>query len=154
LNGTTTGNGAIWSQGGAAGGGYSGPVTLNADNALGGGSDFFIAGKISGTGGLIKLGAATITCSNSANNYSGGTTLSAGTLHSGLPDVIPDTGPMQVNATWSLANNSDFVGSLSGNAAGNIQLGFAQLRVTQTTDGTYAGAISGQGNFVKNGSAT
>src|SRR5439155_18341321 len=73
LNGTPGDNGALWKEGGAAGGGYSGPITLNGfATIIGGNADFTLSGNISGPAALIKNGASTITLSGD-NPYSGGT---------------------------------------------------------------------------------
>jgi len=99
-------------------------VTLNA---VGGtldtsGNDLSLSGIISGTGGLTKQGTGTLTLSGT-NTYSGGTTVSAGTL--------------QGNTT-----------SLQGDITNNASVVF-----DQTADGTYAGVMSGTGTLGKQGSA-
>lgn len=78
------------------------------------------AGNISGLGSLAKTGAGTLILTG-ANNYSGGTTVSAGTLQ----------------GTSS---------SLQGNILNNATLIF-----DQSTDGTYAAVMSGTGTLTKNG---
>ncbi|MDR3381569.1 autotransporter domain-containing protein [Cupriavidus basilensis] len=93
--------------------------TLSFDQA----SDGTYAGSISGTGALVKAGAGTLTLSG-ANHYSGGTTISAGTLQG-------DTN------------------SLQGNIINNAALVF-----NQGTDGTFGGAISGSGSLAKAGAGT
>ena len=80
-------------------------------------------GIMSGAGSLLKTGAGTLTLSG-ANTYSGGTTVSAGTL--------------QGNAT-----------SLQGNILDNANVTF-----NQTSAGTYAGILSGTGSLLKVGSST
>ncbi|MEN9468538.1 MAG: hypothetical protein RL630_271 [Verrucomicrobiota bacterium] len=83
-------------------------------------TDGTYAGVISGTGSLAKTGAGVLTLSGN-NSYSGGTTISAGTL----------------------AGNT---ASLQGNILNNAALSF-----NQATDGTYAGNISGTGSLNKTG---
>ncbi|PRD40385.1 autotransporter protein, partial [Phyllobacterium phragmitis] len=78
------------------------------------------AGVVSGTGSLTKSGAGALTLTG-ANSYTGGTTISAGTL----------TG----NTV-----------SLQGDIANNVALTF-----DQGTAGTYAGIISGNGTLTKSG---
>ena len=97
-----------------------GDITDNAALAFNQTSDGTFAGTISGSGSLIKQGAATLTLSG-PNTYSGGTTISAGTL--------------QGDTT-----------SLQGNIVDNATLAF-----NQATDGSFAGAISGAGAVVKQG---
>ncbi len=82
--------------------------------------DLTIGGIISGTGGITQSGTGNVTLSG-ANTYSGGTTVSAGTL----------TGTTT---------------SLQGNITDNAALVF-----DQATDGTYAGVISGTGTLTKSG---
>ncbi|MDX8430510.1 MAG: autotransporter-associated beta strand repeat-containing protein [Candidatus Algichlamydia australiensis] len=84
--------------------------------------DGIYAGAMSGTGSLEKIGAAKLTMTG-ANTYSGGTTITAGTLEG--------------NAT-----------SLQGNIVNNAAAIF-----NQTVDGTYAGAMSGTGSLEKIGAA-
>lgn len=112
----------------------NGTATISGNIDLGGSStvfniadgtatiDMLISGIIS-NGGLNKLGAGTQVLTG-ANNYAGGTTVSAGTL--------------QGNTT-----------SLQGNIVDNANLVF-----DQTFSGTYAGSISGLGTLVKQNSGT
>ncbi len=99
---------------GAAGGGFD-----IADAA----NTFTVAQPLTGTGGLTKLGDGTLVLAG-ANTYSGGTTISAGTLQG-------DTG------------------SLQGNITDNGSLVF-----NQGTDGTFAGVVSGTGSLTKDGAGT
>jgi fibronectin-binding autotransporter adhesin len=78
------------------------------------------SGIFSGTGSLTKSGTGNLTLSG-ANAYTGGTTVSAGTL----------TG-----------TSSSLQGDITNNAA---------VVFDQTTDGTYAGAMSGSGALTKSG---
>ncbi len=76
---------------------------------------------MSGTGSLTKTGSDTLTLTG-ANTYTGGTTVSAGTL----------------------AGNTT---SLQGNIVNNAAVIF-----NQNTTGTYAGVMSGSGTMIKTGS--
>ncbi len=98
---------------GNAGGGF------NIANA---GNTFTVAQVLSGTGALTKTGAGTLALTG-ANSYSGGTTISAGTL--------------QGDTT-----------SLQGDITDNATLAFAQ-----NTTGTFAGTLSGGGALTKTGAA-
>ncbi|HEY9133204.1 MAG TPA: autotransporter-associated beta strand repeat-containing protein, partial [Dyella sp.] len=100
-----------------------GDIVDNATLAFNQGSDGTFAGTISGTGTLVKQGAATLTLTG-VNSYSGGTTVSAGTLRGSTA-------------------------SLQGNIVDNATLAF-----DQASDGTFAGAISGIGTLVKLGAGT
>ncbi|WP_250625598.1 autotransporter-associated beta strand repeat-containing protein [Pinirhizobacter soli] len=99
---------------GAAGGGFD-----IADAA----NTFTVAQPLTGTGGLTKLGDGALVLAG-ANTYSGGTTISAGTLQG-------DTG------------------SLQGNITDNGSLVF-----NQGADGTFAGVVSGTGSLTKDGAGT
>ena len=81
------------------------------------------SGVISGSGSLAKNGTGTVILSG-VNTYSGGTTVSGGTL--------------QGDTT-----------SLQGDIVNNANITFEQ-----TTTGTYSGVISGSGSLAKNGTGT
>ena len=79
----------------------------------------------------MKTGAGTRTLSG-ANGYSGGTTVSNGTLRAGAADVF-GSGRMDVQAgTLGLANFNQSVASLAGGAAGAVTLGTATLDAAPT----------------------
>ncbi len=103
----------------------SGSLNLNGNLNLGnrvltvsGSGNTFIAGAMTGTGSLIKTGAGSLTLTG-ANNYSGGTTVSAGSLKGNTTSL-----------QGAILNNSNVV-------------------FDQTAAGTYAGAMSGTGSLVK-----
>ncbi len=87
-----------------------------------------LSGSLSGPGGLNKAGPGTLTLTTS-NTYTGGTTVSAGTLQ--LGDGI--------------ANN----GYVKGNILNNAAVTFAN-----PAPQTYSGVISGAGSLAKLGSGT
>jgi autotransporter-associated beta strand protein len=121
----------------------------------------------SGQAGSVHFGTGVLTLTG-FNDYSGGTTLSQGTLTLGTGGTLgAATGPLTVgndntiaagtNVVLNLATALDtFVGSLSGTIATpasgtntatiNTQAG-RTFTVDQTADGTYEGGISGGGNF-------
>ncbi|HKR77185.1 MAG TPA: autotransporter domain-containing protein, partial [Rhodanobacter sp.] len=98
-----------------------GNITDNASLIFNQGADGTFSGIVSGTGSLTKLGAGTLTLGG-VNNYSGGTTISAGAL--------------QGDTT-----------SLQGNIADNASLIF-----NQGSDGVFDGSLSGSGALLKSGS--
>ncbi|ECG1483937.1 AIDA autotransporter-like protein ShdA, partial [Salmonella enterica subsp. enterica] len=99
----------------------TGDVTDNATLELNTGGDF--TNNISGSGQVVKSGDDTLTLSG-ANSYTGGTTISGGTL---------------------VATNVDALGS--GDVTNNAVLEL-------NTGGTFDNAISGSGNVVKSGADT
>ncbi len=106
----------------------SGTVTLQGDAAIGGGTGT-ISGQITGgynltVGRTASSGAptGTVTISNTANNYTGNTILSEGTVKLGNSNVIPDganagnlvfSGAIG-NPTFDLNGNSETINGLSG----------------------------------------
>jgi autotransporter-associated beta strand protein len=92
------------------------------------GHDITFAGIITGAGGIDKTGEGLLTLSG-ANDYSGNTAVTAGTLQ----------------LTGSLGSAGTYSGNI--NNAGT-------LIFNQTSDQTLAGVISGAGSFIKDGSVT
>ncbi|MCL9577655.1 autotransporter-associated beta strand repeat-containing protein [Salmonella enterica subsp. enterica serovar Enteritidis] len=99
----------------------TGNVTDNATLELSTGGDF--ANNIGGTGSVVKSGDETLTLSG-ANSYTGGTTISGGTL---------------------VATNVDALGSGDVTDDATLEL---------NTGGTFDNAISGSGQVVKSGDET
>jgi len=132
-----------------------GSNTLTIGNASG--STTF-AGRITGTGALVKDGASTQILSGT-NTYTGGTTISAGNLTISGGSALADNGLVTLSNTSGAVlsvSTSETIGSLSGGGAsgGNVAIASAQtLTVNQTTNTTFSGAISGA-NLVKTGSGT
>jgi fibronectin-binding autotransporter adhesin len=119
-----------------------------------------ISGLISGTGGLTKAGAGTLTL-NTANSYSGATTINTGTLKLGIANGIGSSSAVTLantaGASFDLNNFNDTIGSLAGggNSGGNVSLGSATLSAgNNNTTTSYAGVISGSGGLTKAGSGT
>ncbi len=112
-------------------GGTSGSITGNVENsgtlAFHRSDDISFSGLISGTGSLSKLGGNTLTLTSN-NTYSGGTTISAGTLRIG---------------------NGGTSGSIAGDVSNSGTLSF-----DRSDDSSFTGAISGAGTVVKQGSGT
>ena len=100
-------------------------------NALGAGGATFdtngnsvtLASALTGAGALTKSGTGTLTLSG-ANNYTGGTTVNAGTLS---------------------GNTTSLQGAITNNAT---------VTFDQAANGTYAGAMDGSGGLVKSGIGT
>ena len=120
-------------------------------------ADFTLAGPITGTGTFVKVGAGTLTLAG-ANTYSGATKINEGTLIAGADEVIPDFSPVTLGtatttATLDLTVRAETIGSLAG--AGTVNLNNAVLSAGRLgTNTTFAGAIGGNGQFVKVGAGT
>ncbi|EBX3141307.1 AIDA autotransporter-like protein ShdA [Salmonella enterica subsp. enterica serovar Ealing] len=88
----------------------TGNVTDNATLELNTGGDFDNA--ISGSGQVVKSGDETLTLSG-ANSYTGGTTISSGTLVANNVEAL-GTGDVTNNATLELNTGGDFDNAISG----------------------------------------
>ncbi|HBJ6901610.1 TPA: autotransporter outer membrane beta-barrel domain-containing protein [Salmonella enterica subsp. enterica serovar Wyldegreen] len=88
----------------------SGDVTDNATLELNTGGDF--DNNIGGTGSVVKSGDETLTLSG-ANSYTGGTTISNGTLVANNVEAL-GTGDVTNNATLELNTGGDFDNAISG----------------------------------------
>jgi len=165
-----------------------GSVALGANTlTVTGGEDSTISGAISGDGGLVKTGAGNLTLGG-ANNFTGGTLVSAGaligsttSLQGGITNNASVTFNQSTNGTYSGAMIG--TGSLVKTGSGNVTLSGANtfeggttisggtltgstssmpgdvavesgatFAISQTTSGTFSGAITGAGRFVKDGS--
>ncbi len=116
---------------------------------------------VNGTGtnvtSLSKTGVGTWTVSNTANSYTGSTTISAGTLALGASNVIPDASVITTalaGSTFSLNNFDDTVKSISG-TAGTFALGSGTLTVNNPNGETFSSIMTAAGGkFIKNGTGT
>ncbi|EAB8933702.1 autotransporter outer membrane beta-barrel domain-containing protein [Salmonella enterica] len=88
----------------------TGDVTDNATLELNTGGDF--DNNIGGTGSVVKSGDETLTLSG-ANSYTGGTTISGGTLVATSVDAL-GSGDVTDNATLELNTGGDFDNAISG----------------------------------------
>ncbi|EKC9953410.1 autotransporter-associated beta strand repeat-containing protein [Salmonella enterica] len=88
----------------------SGDVTDNATLELNTSGDF--ANNIGGTGSVVKSGDKTLTLSG-ANSYTGGTTISGGTLVASNVEAL-GTGDVTDNATLELNTGGDFDNNIGG----------------------------------------
>jgi autotransporter-associated beta strand protein len=125
--GTTISAGTLQIGNGGTSGAIQGDITNNSTLIFNRSNVLTCWGNISGTGTLIKQGDGALVLAG-ANTYSGGTTISAGTLQVG---------------------NGFTVGAIAGDITNNSALIF-----NRTDALTYAGAISGTGSLTKEGSGT
>jgi autotransporter-associated beta strand protein len=110
-------------------GNYSGSITDNGTLRWSSASAQTLSGDISGTGGLLKDGAGTLTL-NAANTYGGATIVSAGTLVYNANTIsYPTIGSLSIgsNATVAVNANSSAslpVGSLTLNSNSTLHLSY------------------------------
>ena len=94
---------------------------LGADTSMGGVGNLTLAGVIGGAHALTKVGTGTFTL-NSANSYSGNTTVSAGTLALGANNVLPSTTTLNLaGGTLNMGTFNDTVHALQFSGAGKAQ---------------------------------
>jgi autotransporter-associated beta strand protein len=150
--GTSTsslGSGAITGSG-------TGVLSINFNNAV------TIMNTMTGSVGLTKDGAGTLTLSPSVSNtYSGVTTIANGTLKAGSSNALGLNSPIYFSnnsgATLDVSGNPQTLGTLygGGSTGGNIILGAVALSIGgDGGSGVYAGLISGTGGITKLGAGT
>lgn len=125
--GTTIAAGTLQIGNNGTAGSIIGDVTNSGTLAFYRSDDITFGGAISGTGDLVKLGANTLTLTANST-YTGGTTISGGTLQIG---------------------NGGTTGAITGDVTNNGVLAF-----NRSDDITSGGAISGTGSLVKLGTNT
>lgn len=119
------------------------------------GNNITISGTVKGTGGLIKVGAGSLILTGS-NTYSGGTTISAGTVEVGDGGTTGGlgTGPVTISAGSTLAYNRTGSLIVSGpvTGAGTItvstgSLSLANANGTMVSTVASGAAFGGAGTF-------
>jgi autotransporter-associated beta strand protein len=111
------------------------------------------ASVISGGAAVTKAGSGILILSG-VNTYTGGTTVSAGTLRLGGSGVLSSAGVLNINGgTFDLNGFAQTVGTLSG-SGGAIALGSGQLTTNSALDSVVSSVISGSGSIIKQGTGT
>jgi autotransporter-associated beta strand protein len=142
------------------------PLTLGAANIwnVADTRTLTLGGKVSGAFGITKLGEGTAILSSTANDYTGNTNVTLGTLRLGDNNVIPHgaggvAGNVTVNGMLDLNGKSDSINGLSGSGiidnTGAATSTFVVGNNSQTT--TFGGVIkstTGNINLTKTGNGT
>ncbi|EAA3447484.1 autotransporter-associated beta strand repeat-containing protein [Salmonella enterica] len=116
----------------------TGNVTDNATLELNTGGDF--TNNISGSGQVVKSGDETLTLSG-ANSYTGGTTISGGTLVASNVEAL-GTGDITDNATLELNAGGDFANNIGGTGS-VVKSGDKTLTLSGSNTYTGGTTISG-----------
>jgi len=138
-------------------------LTLSGTIGLGGhaltinntGGTITLSGVIGtgGSGSLVQNGVGGTLLLTAANNFTGGVTVTSGTLKTGSVNTIPAASSVTMNpantvtATFNLNGFSQKIGVLSSSGLGTavVTLGTAILTSDTTSISTYGGGISGNG---------
>jgi fibronectin-binding autotransporter adhesin len=126
-------------------------VSLSGVLTIGGSADLTLDGPVDGTGALVKDGAANLTLNNvflnnGTSGFTGGVTLTAGTLTLGINGAM-GAGPLIVSGASTLDNN------VALNAVANGLTLVSNLSIAGSNDLTLTGIIHGLRGLIKNGSA-
>jgi autotransporter-associated beta strand protein len=137
----------------------SGSVTAGSATLTAGGNNTSTAfsGELSGTGELVKTGTGTFTLSGDNTNFSGTTTVEAGTLTLGSANALPASAlvVLENSATLDLDDlDRTLAGIESYSDSTTIALGSATLTTGDANDRSLDAAITGTGSLVKVGSGT
>ncbi len=129
----------------------NGNLTLDVDQ----GTTANFAGVITGSGGLIKMGAGRQELVG-GDGYAGVTQVDAGTLQVSGFGTLASTAVLIVNGGSLELESVDnqVVSSLTGTADGTVTIGAFGLTVNQSTTTTFAGSINGIGVLDKTGAGT
>ena len=130
---------------------YSNPVIMSANGTVDIAADYnlTLAGKVSGSGAINKVGEGTLTLNATNDQYTGATTVSEGTLALDAQNAISNSSSVKNNATITMGA-AQSLNNLSG--SGTIDNGGNALTVVSNAETEYSGSISGAGSFTKNGS--
>lgn len=151
--GTTISAGTLRIGNGGTTGSITGNIVNNSILSFNRSNSFTFSNLISGTGSVDKSGAGTVTLT-AANTYTGGTSVSQGTLRLGANDRLASTGSLFIfgGATFDLAGFSQTVGAFSG--PGTAAIGAGSLTIGDNLDRTFQGTLTGSGSFIKQGTGS
>ncbi|EGP06947.1 YapH protein [Bradyrhizobiaceae bacterium SG-6C] len=151
--GTTISSGTLNIGAGGTTGSITGNIVNNSILAFNRSNSFTFSNLISGTGSVDKMSAGTVTLA-AANTYTGGTSVSQGTLRLGASNRLASTGSLFIfgGATFDLGGFSQTVGAFSG--PGTAAIGTGSLTFGNNLDRTFQGFITGSGSFIKQGTGS
>lgn len=138
----------------------SGELIVTTDSAS---SRFRISSQIYGTTALTKTGVGTLLL-NTANHYSGTTTIQEGLLQVSGGNAIGDYSSVVLSddhvSKLELLDD-ETIGALSGGSItsgldnlATVDIGTHRLTINQMASGTYNGSLTGSGTLVKTGAST
>ena len=95
------------------------------------------------SGAITKVGAGTLTLKGTGSNYSGLTTISAGSIKAGLDDVFSHLSEVVVNgSSLNINSKTCTIANLSG-SGGSVLLGIGSLTFGNANSRSYSGSILG-----------
>ena len=114
-----------------------------------------VAARFTGDTGITLLGGGTLVVLGTSSDYTGATSVAAGTLRAGASEVIPDASRLTV-ARLTTADLSGYTETTAGVAgAGTITLGDSlTVNLTGTADAVFDGFLRGTGNFIVDSAGT
>ncbi|MBS0585307.1 MAG: autotransporter domain-containing protein [Verrucomicrobia bacterium] len=116
-------------------------------------SNVSFAGQISGQGGIQKIGTGELTLTGINNSFTGGVSVTDGTLIASSTNGLPNNNSFYIDTTGTLhLENMSLTGSrLGGNTNGTLNLDNSHLTITGDNGDPYFGNIIGNGSLTYSG---